>query len=626
MGGDNENGENGVEFQMGFGIRDQSSTRPSAPTATLTPPSSDSPPSPPIIATGDPLRDSKGRRISREHIESRWAKTGAVNRADIRPEDDPGTLAGESSTSDEEELENGKDEKGRKKKKTFLNLKAGLNIFGRKKKTKTKQEKGAASLQHRHSPAAKYVPELPASTSDDALQAPLAQPEETETPERRADASSAPSNGVIQAAISDSQLIVTDFGDHLIINGSSPLAPGTPTTLPQSSSTLPMDINRPDESIELMDSNGNNNVPYDQLTEDQRREKIAKVVEKLESIASQISNSATPVADGSFPDADAASTSSAFSSSAYNPLSMLTNIRDMLNPFSSGAGSAGSASSTTASNLVHLADWPLDRPLTSSPRVPDQDEASTNIDPELIFTIDKEERRLSPESGVDVVSPADGAVSPVNGAIPQIDGAVSPTDSASFPIDGALSNTDAEFGNGAAVASDGHPATSSSEEASTSNATASAVPSTSSGFVSNGSRTRRSSVPMTLNLDLNLPADRERLYQPILRELLGPACGFTDFSRIASTILRPHNRAGQLAKFFEITSNALLMTGSQRDQERLKEWAMKYFEENLAAYIVEEGWDGVLEGDEGREAELIMDLNGGGGGGETETSRDSELD
>ena len=53
------------------------------------------------------------------------------------------------------------------------------------------------------------------------------------------------------------------------------------------------------------------------------------------------------------------------------------------------------------------------------------------------------------------------------------------------------------------------------------------------------------------------------------------------------------------------------MTGSQQDQERLKEWAMEYFEENMAAYIVEEGWDGVLEGDEEREVELIMDLNEG---------------
>ena len=590
------------------GGRDQPPTLPSAHTTTLTPPSSDSPTSP--IKTSDPLRDSKGRRISRERIESRWAKIGAVNRADIRPEDDPGTLAGESSSSDDDEQENGKGGKrGGKKKKSFL--KVGLNIFGRKKKKKPKPENdGVQRHQSGVSAIGAFTSIGTSSTSDDAVQAPLAQPEETGTPEHRANASSAPSNAVIAASMSDSQMMVTDFGANLILDGSSPLEPGPSFTQPQQSSTLPIDINRPDETIELMDSNDNNNVPYDQLTDEEQRDKIAKVVEKLESIASKISNSATPVVEGcsSFADADALSTSSAFSSSAYNPLSVLTN---MLNRFYSGAGSAGSsASSTTASNLVLLADLPLDRhttttsPAETSKDPPPDEDPSTNLEPVLMFSIDEEERQLSPESGVDVLSPTDGAVSDV----------------------------DAELGNGSVVvAPEGQPPATSADAvgASASNAAESAVASTSEASGSRRSTTRRPSVPMTLNLDLNVPADRERLYQPILRELLGPACGFTDFSRIASTILRPHNRAGQLAKFFEITSNALLMTGSQRDQERLKEWAMKYFEDNLAPYIVEGGWDRVLneDDDEGKAGSSRMDVNGGGGGGgETETSRDSELD
>ena len=534
------------------------------------------------VMRGGVLRDSKGRRISRDRLDAQWAKNGAVNRADIRTEDDPGTLAGESSTSDEDDAPGGSSSGAsshRFKKFSSIFKVAGLNMFGRKKKkklTKEKKERDAVLRLQSCGPVIDVTP-MP-----EGPRAPLAQPEETDTPEHRA-SGNRQSGADLPTSMSDSQMMVVEFGANFAIDvegATAALGGGESAGLPADSASHPSTAGRPHDletsyaAVEVMDQN-ENSLPYDQISEEERQARIAKVVEKLESLAARISSAQTPAGEGeaSIGDADVQSSSSAFSS--YNPLSLFNSIRGML-PLSTG-----SASSTTASHLAHLAELPPD----PNSVLPDPGGAGS-VDPPVVnpasvtFHLDerkeeeeeKEEQQEwsetspSPESGVDVVSPSDGGAS----SFPETSGSSPPQPTPTAP-----------------------------------------------------SSVRRPSVPTTLNLDLNVPADRERLYQPILRELLRPASEFTHFSRIASTLLRPHNHAGQLAKFFEITSNAILMTGSPQDQERLKEWAMRYFEENLAPFLVEEGWDGVLDG---VEDEVAGGGGGGGGGGETETSRDSELD
>merc|ERR1712142_461476 len=135
-------------------------------------------------------------------------------------------------------------------------------------------------------------------------------------------------------------MMVVEFGANLAINiegvASSSTSPDSTDANPLAS--RPIDINRPDESIQLMDYN-ENSVPFDQATEEERHMRIAKVVEKLESLAAKISNAQTPVGEGSSADVDESS-SSAFS---YNPISIFNNIRELFPVRSTD----DSASSTT---------------------------------------------------------------------------------------------------------------------------------------------------------------------------------------------------------------------------------------------------------------------------------------